>query len=348
LPHTLTTTGRTASTAAEHGILFILILERLQDLTSLSLVENNSHLKLALPKQTAYYFAMQRSFSWKITITCSVLALGMVTAAIWQWDRHLWKIGIISQLEQNLRAPVVPLTELLSEAPGSPLAGRYTFRRVRLSGTFDFEHETILRNRRLNDRAGVHVITPLKLSNSDTHVLVDRGFLPLGMEGRETRAAFQNAPPQEFFGLIKESMPTKLLAPSDGETGPGLPWIDQWLRVDIERMKAQLPYLLLPIYAETMTDPNDPSIPSQIVKESSGGRNEVLMYAGQRTVDTMSMLAPNAAYPIPTFDTTPPADIHLGYVWEWSFMALLTTCIGVIAQLPRPKRAVRAQPPPQT
>ncbi len=264
----------------------------------------------------------------------------MVLAAVWQWNRHLWKLGVINQLQQNLKEPILPLTGLLDEAAGVLSNGRFTFRRVQLSGTFDFSHEMVLRNRRLNDRAGVHVITPLKLINSDIRILVDRGFLPLGMEARSTRSIFQPTPPTEFFGLIKESMPTKSFAPSDGKTALDLPWIDQWLRVDIKKMAGQLPYRVLPVYVETMADPNDPSISTQIVKESSGGRNEVLMYAGQKGVNTMGMSAPETTYPVPAFDTTPPADIHLGYVWEWSFMALLTTCICVIAQLPRPKKSI--------
>jgi hypothetical protein len=100
-------------------------------------------------------------------------------------------------------------------------------------------------------------------------------------------------------------------------------------------MKNQLPYPVLPIYLETMQDPNDPLVTTKIVKESAGARNDLLTLTGQKNVENFGMDSPEAHYPIPLFDTTPPPDIHLGYVYEWSFMALLTLGIGAVLQLKR-------------
>jgi hypothetical protein len=86
-----------------------------------------------------------------------------------------------------------------------------------------------------------------------------------------------------------------------------------------------------------MEDPNDPLLASKIVREGSAGRNDVLMLTGQKNVENFGMDSPDVQYPIPTYDITPPPDIHLGYVYEWAFMALLTVAIGIIMQLKRPK-----------
>ena len=87
-----------------------------------------------------------------------------------------------------------------------------------------------------------------------------------------------------------------------------------------------------------MEDPNDPLLASKIVREGAAGRNDVLMLTGQKEVQNFGMDSPDAQYPIPTYDITPPPDIHLGYVYEWAFMAFLTVGIGVIMQFKRARR----------
>lgn len=171
---------------------------------------------------------------------------------------------------------------------------------------------------------------------SGAYVLIDRGFIPLGREGIEERQKYQRPEQLEMFGLVKESMPPKLFAPNDPEPAPGKPWIDQWLRVDIENISKQLPYKVLPIYLETMQDPNDALLSDKIVREGDAGRHDMLNMTGASSVESFGMDSPEAAYPIATYDTTPPPDIHLGYVYEWGFMAVLTLLIGVVTQLKRP------------
>lgn len=276
---------------------------------------------------------MQFRFSLKVTLITGTLACGMIAASIWQWGRHLQKQQLIDRLHETLTLEPIALSDLLAR---NPSWDDLTFRRVKLSGTYDFSHEVILRNRNLNGRAGVHAITPLKLDYSDHYVLIDRGFIPMGREGRESRAAYHTPERADLYGLVKASSYQKFMAPRDPDAGNGKPWVDQWLRVDVPSMQKQLPYPVLPIYLEIMEDPNDPLLASKIVREGTAGRNDVLMYTGQ-AVQNFGMNSPEASYPIPTYDITPPPDIHLGYVYEWAFMALLTVGIGVIIQLKRPR-----------
>lgn len=275
---------------------------------------------------------MNVRFSPKVSITCALLAAFMVGMSFWQWDRHLQKLALIETLNQTLRLEPVDLPSLLAQNPDPRTL---TWRRVKLSGAFDFKHELLLRNRSYEKRAGVHVITPLKVDGADAWVLVDRGFLPLGRESAENRSRYQRPERTEMFGLIKDTMPKKFLAPSDPEAGPGKPWVDQWLRVDVDNIAKQLPYPILPFYLETMKDPNDPLLASQIVKGSEAGRHDVLNVTAPSTVESFGMDSPDAPYPFPAYDTTPPPDIHIGYVYEWAFMALLTLLIGFVLQLRR-------------
>jgi surfeit locus 1 family protein len=279
---------------------------------------------------------MRFNFSLKTTVICCLLALGMVRASIWQWDRHQEKQTLIATLNATLNREVIDLVEL---ANGEPNWEQESWRRVRFSGQYDFEREFIVRrNRGDNDQAGFHVLTPLKLDNTDSHVLIDRGFIPLGRQERQYRKRYHKPQRVQGYGIIKQSTPTKLFSPRDPEVKPGGEWIDVWKRVNIPEVSKQLPYpKILPIYLEVMRDPQDPLLASKIVKEGSAGRNDVLALTGQKQVENFGMQSPDIDYPTPQFDTTPPPDIHLGYVYEWAFMALLTLGIGFIAQLRRPK-----------
>ena len=258
----------------------------------------------------------------------------MVCASVWQWGRHIQKQELIQYLHETLTLEPIPLAQLLTS---DPQWERLTFRRISVAGTYDFEHEMLLRNRNLEGRAGVHAITPLKVDNSDLYLLVDRGFIPLGRDSKEKRAQYQEPQRVELYGLVKNSMSPKFMAPNDPPTGGDRSWVDQWLRVNIPQMRKQLPYEVLPVYIEVMQDPNDPLLASKIVREGSAGRNDVLMLTGQKNVENFGMDSPDLHYPIPTYDITPPPDIHLGYVYEWAFMAFLTMGIGVIMQRKRPR-----------
>lgn len=274
-------------------------------------------------------------FSWRVTTVCSILIVGMLTASRWQWHRHLWKQKIIETLDANLNKPIEPLTSIVSSQNVDWPS--IIHRRVSVTGEYDFAHETTLRNRRLNDAwAGVHALTPLKISGIEpaTYILIDRGFVPLAKSSPELRKEFQKNVKASFVGLIKESTPRKIFSPSDPEAGPGLPWVDAWLRTDLDNIGKQLPYKILPVYLEVMEN-SDATDASEKIQNSADGRQEIFMMPKQGFVESHGMDAPDLNYPVPQFDTITPPGRHLGYVYEWASMALMTFCIGFIMQLRR-------------
>ena len=275
-------------------------------------------------------------FSWRVTLVCSILIIGMLSASRWQWHRHLWKQKIIETLDANLN---LPITSILSIVPSNKADwANLIHRRVSVSGEYDFEHEFTLRNRRLQDAfAGVHVITPLKIadSNPPQYVLVDRGFVPLAKSSKDLRSQYQKSTNGSFTGLIKDTMPRKIFSPADPEAGPGLPWVDAWLRVDIENIQKQLPYTVPPVYLEIMENSDAADASEKIQNGAKDGRNEIFMVPQNGFVESHGMDAPDLDYPVPDFDTIIPPARHLGYVYEWASMALMTFCIGLVLQLRR-------------
>ncbi len=76
-------------------------------------------------------------------------------------------------------------TELISRAATLPVdvarlpadTGAAHFRRVKISGTYDFAHEVVVTNRSRAGSPGVNIITPVRMAGRDTAVLVNRGWI---------------------------------------------------------------------------------------------------------------------------------------------------------------------------
>lgn len=242
------------------------------------------------------------------------------------------KQGIIAEMTRNIQLEPQPFLELAGKA-GSDWSP-FLHRRAIIKGKYDFDHEVILRNRRYNGLAGVHVITPMQIEGSEEYLLVDRGFIPLINSKQEERRRYRGGSKEEFTGLIQESMYKKIFAPSDPPTGDGKPWADQWLRVDVPSISKQLPYPVFPVFVEIMQQGDSVAELSDIVESENSGREEIFMpQAG--IVENFGMQAPDLPYPIPVITKVIPPGRHLGYVYEWAFMALITICIGIVLQMRR-------------
>lgn len=276
---------------------------------------------------------MRLYFSRKVTATGAILVALMLCASYWQWTRYQSKQDYIAILNKRVEEPVIPLLELAEQDDWE----QAIHRRVEVAGEYDFEHEVVLRNRRYEGDPGVFVITPLRIAGSERYVLVNRGFLPLSFAGRTARQRFHEPSHAHFTGLVKERMHRRPLSPKDPEAGRDLPWVDAWLRVDVEEIQKQLPYPVLPIYLEIMESENGGTIAQRMVKSSSG-KDDILFLPSDGKSVAVPKTELDRRYPVPVFDTVVPAGRHLQYVFEWAFMALMTVFICTILQLRPPRQ----------
>ncbi|MCB0330268.1 MAG: SURF1 family protein [Bdellovibrionales bacterium] len=270
------------------------------------------------------------SFSWKISLIGAILILGAIRLSYWQWERYLAKEEFLKELDSRLEQPVVPISELIGKKAVN--WEELLHRRVLVTGTFDFEHEFIKRNRKDDvDGPGVHVITPLKIDGNGEHILVNRGYIPLSVKSPEERQQFQRGDVHSFVALIKLSeTPRSFLAPNDPPAGSGRPWVDAWLRVNIEEIQKQIPYKLLPIHLEAISGSSKEEVEEALVKNSNT-RNDIFYLGENLNKVSTGELNPTRAYPVPAFSTVVPSATHLLYVFEWAFMGLLVAivCIGL-------------------
>lgn len=260
----------------------------------------------------------------------------MLVASHWQYRRYQAKKIYISKMQDNLKQAPTSLLELSSSNPEAIL-----YRRVNVSGTYDFSREIILRNRRYHEMPGSFVLTPLKLADSENYLLVSRGFIPLNKSAPEQRKEFAESESVKFMGLIKPAMKRKLFAPKDPPSGPGQPWVDQWLRVDLENISKQLPYPILPFYVELMGDSEEAveKMEAQIVNSKSEKSELLFMPARSMHAKEQLKSQANLKFPVPVYDTVIPPGRHFGYIFEWAIMAFVTLLIGVVLQLRPLKRS---------
>ena len=115
------------------------------------------------------------------------------------------------------------------------------FRRARAVGTYDFPNEFVLTSRSRNGSPGVHVITPLRLSGSDTAVLVNRGWVyaPDGMK-IDLRLYHEDTASTEVDGFIERFAVARGTVSTSSVARAVR-------RLDYDSIAARLPYPVAPL-----------------------------------------------------------------------------------------------------
>jgi surfeit locus 1 family protein len=162
-----------------------------------------------------------------------VLAAICVRLGFWQLHRL-----------QERRERNALVTARLSDSAVDPMAlprdtASARFRRVRVSGTPDYAHELIYAVRTHNGSPGVNLLTPIRLQNTDTAVLVNRGWIysPDGATIDESRWHDRDS---TFVGYAEE------LPSTPGSTYANRTTVIARLSHDV--VAKALPYPVLPFY----------------------------------------------------------------------------------------------------
>lgn len=230
-----------------------------------------------------------------------VVAATCVRLGFWQLHRLEQRRARNAQWERALAQPVMPLDRTTVVAVEADPA-RFIDRRVRVAGTYDPAGEVVLRGRVHDERPGVHVVTPLRISGTGRAVLVNRGWAlspdgatvdtrPLAEPGeRVVEGVFQEVPVTGDGGMPSTSGEARTLS---------------FRRLDLPALRRRYPHPLLPLYVQQL-----PSVAQ----------------AG----------APLQRVPVPPLDEGP----HLSYAVQWfSFAAIALVGYAVLAWRSRRARS---------
>ena len=191
-----------------------------------------------------YHFLLQPKWILGHTLATVGIALFLV-AGIWQLTRLSDRISDNQLIEARSAAPVTDLSiALASIPPGSDPGAELEYRNVSIRGTYEPEHELLIRSRTFEGRPGYHLVTPLVGPNGA--VLINRGFVPQEFDEPPVGPAAPPLGPVTVTGRVKSSVEPPRIGPQDPADGR----LDQLFWLNVERIQQQMPFSLAPVTVE--------------------------------------------------------------------------------------------------
>jgi surfeit locus 1 family protein len=226
---------------------------------------------------TEDYSLPARVGEWRFRVRWLPLLLLFVPACIcaglgvWQLDRAAQKRALAAELAA--REALEPLA--IGDAPVDADAVRY--RTVTARGRLEADGQIYIEGRRHAGKTGYYAVTPLRLAGSDRRLLVNRGWV-----------AAMDAPVPEgevtVTGVADVPSPPALALHAGADAAKA--WGTRW------------PYLTLPLYAATVSHPQQPIVVLQDPADPHGFVRE---------------------WP----RDLPKEGMHIGYAIQWFAFALI-------------------------
>ncbi|MHB8743997.1 MAG: SURF1 family protein [Sulfuricaulis sp.] len=183
------------------------------------------------------------------SLAAAILLPLFVYLGIWQLQRAAEKRLLQAQYDSRAAGPAIKVEARLE--PPAVLQ----FYRVVATGYYETDRQILLDNRLYQGQAGYDVITPLRLQDSDVRLLVNRGWIPLGVDREHLPAVDTPQTLQEITGVAE--VPDKnvfmLAKPAPLDHG----WQTVWENMDMARFAAAVPYPVQPVVVRL--DPDSPA-----------------------------------------------------------------------------------------
>jgi surfeit locus 1 family protein len=189
-----------------------------------------------------------------LLLVISLLLAALFTRlGIWQLSR------LHDRRAENRKAAEARAGEVLDLDPGEAAGSERANHRVVVRGQYDRAHEVVLRGHVYRELPGVHVVTPLRISGSDSAVLVNRGFFPSPDATFADTDSLNEPGPVEVRGV---AFAVPVSADSGGAvTSNGK---ETWRRLDLVALRARTPYPLMNIYILQSPDSQLPVYPRRL------------------------------------------------------------------------------------
>jgi len=180
--------------------------------------------------------------SWKLRL---FVAFALISAAVfvrlgfWQLSRRQERRARNALVSARLDSTAVSVASL----PRDTALAR--FRRVRVTGVPDYEHELVWAARTHKGSPGVNLLTPVRLPASDTAILLNRGWVYSG-DGATVDLAKWRDRDSTFIGYVEE------LPSVAGASYTDRPSVIARLSHDV--VAKALPYPVAPVYVIVLSD----------------------------------------------------------------------------------------------
>ena len=176
---------------------------------------------------------------WVFVSIAVVAAAIFVRLGIWQLHRREERRARNALVLSRLKVPEADVESL----PRDTSAVR--FRRVRVAGTPDYQHELVYAARSYRGSPGVNLLTPVRMAGRDTAVLVNRGWV-YAPDGASVDLAKWHDRDSTFSGYVEELPSSKGSAYSDRPNVVA--------RLGYDAVSKALPYPVAPFYVVVLGD----------------------------------------------------------------------------------------------
>jgi surfeit locus 1 family protein len=214
----------------------------------------------------------------------TLLALALVAAGFVRLG--FWQLSRLEDRRAANRTAAAARAEPARVLGAGGTSAELNERWVEATGEFDHAHELVLRGQAFQGTPGVLVVTPLRLAG-DSAVLVLRGFVPSADAVRAEIDSLREPGRVRVRGLATAIA-----------SGGGRPVEHRgrttWARLDLEALRARLPYPVLPVLLRQAPDSGLPALPRRL--------------------------------PPPELSQGP----HLSYAIQWFAFAVMTVAFGVL------------------
>ncbi|HTM64638.1 MAG TPA: SURF1 family protein [Gammaproteobacteria bacterium] len=155
--------------------------------------------------------------NWKLSLLSMVFIVLFTSLGFWQLNRAHEKTEILNNYES--RAKIGPLSSKDLKTPND-----WRFYQVKLVGKFDDSHTILLDNKIFNGKIGYEVYTPFTAQGMDSPILVDRGFIPMGVSREALPAIPKTAKGTVTIQGMLNTPPTYVSLGSSMSDGPKIEW----------------------------------------------------------------------------------------------------------------------------
>ena len=177
-----------------------------------------------------------------VTILVVIASLVMIRLGIWQLDRLSGRRAFNTQVLSQINETLLPLTGDIISGDVESLE----FRTVQIEGEYDLANTLVLGNQIWDEQIGVHLLTPLKVADTEAVILVDRGWIPFDDWQNRELSPYDEAGPVTVEGMLRVTQTKLGLRDCLDETAGEAPFQVWCLALD--GIANYLPYNLLSVY----------------------------------------------------------------------------------------------------
>jgi surfeit locus 1 family protein len=215
---------------------------------------------------------------WMLTSLLVIAAvLVMVRLGFWQLDRLEQRRNFNQQVGEQINQPAL---ELRGPALQQDLT-QMEYRKVHVTGEYDFSQEIALRNQVNGNAPGVSLVTPLRIGDSGEVILVERGWIPAEDSAPGAWQKYQRPGEVTVEGIIRSARSRadfggiKDPIPAPGEQ------LKAWYFVNIPAIQQQMPYEILPVYIQAAPIQGEDRLPKAWVPQLDLSEGPHMSYAIQ-------------------------------------------------------------------